>query len=237
MSTVPREPPATPWSLPNPLTCDPDDDVCAVGADLEPGTLLAAYRIGLFPMRLGDSDDDPLGWWSPVERAVLPLDGLVVRRSLRKVLNRFEITLDACFAEVMHWCAAVERDRGWITPAFERAFGELHRRGWAHSVEVWQQGRLVGGLYGVEIGGLFAGESMFHLVPDASKVALVGLVHGLGGAEGARAGRVLDIQWATEHLLTMGAQVVGRRRYVSELLPAALLLPPALAGAPGRRTT
>ena len=228
MLRVPTEPPPTPWVMPDPLRADPGDDVCAIGADLEPGTLLAAYRNGLFPMRLGASDDDPLGWWSPVERAVLPLDGLIIRRSLRKVLPRFTVTVDACFAEVMHWCAAVERDRGWITPDFERAFGTLHEMGWAHSVESWQNGRLVGGLYGVQIGGLFAGESMFHLVPDASKAALVGLVAALGGAQGARKGRLLDIQWATDHLISMGAQVVGRQRYVGELLPAALRLEPAI---------
>jgi leucyl/phenylalanyl-tRNA--protein transferase len=198
-----------------PQAADDDGDVVAVGADLAPGTLLQAYRKGLFPMNLPDGH---LGWWSPVERAILPLDGLRVSRSLRKSAGRFTLTVDEGFEEVVEGCADPQREGSWITPEFKEAYGELHRLGWAHSVEVWDhEGSLVGGLYGVAIGGLFAGESMFHRVSDASKVALVHVVviMNQGG------GRMIDVQWLTPHLEAMGALVVGRAEYMRRL-PAAL---------------
>ena len=128
-----------------------------------------------------------MAWWSPVSRGVLRLDRLVVSRSLRRSRRRFEIRIDTSFAEVVEACADPSRPGAWIDARIAAAYRRLHDLGWAHSVEAWQDGRLVGGLYGVAIGGLFAGESMFHRVTDASKVALVGLVEALSDehAEGA----------------------------------------------------
>jgi leucyl/phenylalanyl-tRNA--protein transferase len=187
--------------------------VVGVGADLEPGTLLSAYRSGLFPMPLGRRR---LGWWSPDPRAVIPLDGLRVSRSLRRSLTRFELSLDTDFPAVVERCADPRRPHGWITPDIVRAYTRLHELGWAHSVEVWHHGRLAGGLYGVGIGGLFAGESMFHTVTDASKVALVGLVQHLR-ASGAT---LLDVQWLTPHLASLGAVEIPRAQYLDRLASA-----------------
>jgi leucyl/phenylalanyl-tRNA--protein transferase len=201
----------------------PGEDLVGVGADLEPGTLLAAYRSGLFPMGLGRNGRGPVGWWSPDPRGVLPLDGLRVSRSLRRARDRFEITVDAAFAEVVHGCAAPARSGRWITHAVTRAYIALHALGWAHSVECWRHGELVGGLYGVSIGGLFAGESMFHRQTDASKVALVALVDLLSADGDPR--RLLDVQWRTDHLATLGVVEITRDRYLNLLL-AALACPP-----------
>lgn len=210
---VPIEPPQSRYDLPSP---SPDDgDVVAVGADLEPGTLLQAYRKGLFPMYLPDGH---LGWWSPVERAILPLDRLRISRSLRRSTRRFRVSVDADFEGVIRGCVESDRPDGWITEDFVTAYTSLHRLGWAHSVEVWDDsGELAGGLYGVAIGGLFAGESMFHRARDASKVALVHLVVVMsqGGGE------LLDVQWLTPHLESLGAVVIGRDLYL-ERLPSAL---------------
>lgn len=186
----------------------------AVGADLEPGTLLQAYRKGLFPMGLPDGH---LGWWSPVDRAILPVRGLHISRSLRQSTRRFQVSVDADFEGVIRGCADSRRRDPWITEDFVEAYTILHRLGWAHSVEVWDNdGNLVGGLYGVAIGGLFAGESMFHEVRDASKVALVHLVVVMnrGG------GRLLDVQWQTPHLESLGAVVIGRDAYLEKLKEA-----------------
>ena len=216
---MPVEPPASRWRLPDPSSADPHG-VVGVGADLEPGTLLHAYRTGLFPMPLGTHG--PLGWWAPDPRAVLPLDGLVVSRSLRRSCRRFEIRMDTAFDEVVAACADPARTGSWITPDIQRAYGRLHRLGWAHSIEAWDDEGLAGGLYGVAIAGLFAGESMFHRRSDASKVALVGLVERLR-ADGDRR-RLLDVQWRTDHLATLGAVEVPRTRY-SELLADAMEAP------------
>jgi leucyl/phenylalanyl-tRNA--protein transferase len=209
---VPVEPPPSPWTFPSPLHAD--GDVVAFGGDLAPGTLLAAYRQGLFPM---PSDDPGLGmlWWSPVERGVLPLDGLRVSRSLRQAVRRMEVRVDTAFDEVLRGCADPARDGAWIDDEIVAAYTRLHELGWAHSVEVWQDDDLVGGLYGVAVGGLFAGESMFHRVTDASKVALVGLV-GLMNDEHADR-RVLDVQWRTEHLASLGVVTVPRPSYLAML--------------------
>ena len=212
---VALEPPPTSWAFPDPAVAD-DDGLVAVGADLEPGTLLAAYRSGLFPMPFRRS----IGWWSPDPRGVLPLDGLRVTRSLRRSARRYELRVDTAFGEVVRACADPGRPHGWISPAIEAAYGRLHELGWAHSVETWHGGRLVGGLYGVSVEGLFAGESMFHREVDASKVALVGLV-GFLRAAGAS---LLDVQWATPHLARLGVVEVSRRRYL-ELLADALTRP------------
>ena len=210
---MPEEPPPTPWSFPDPLTAD-DSDVVAIGGDLEPGTILHAYRSGLFPMHVDGGRT--LAWWSPDPRGVLPLDGLRLTRSLRSACRRFEIRVDTAFDEVVAACADPQRPHGWITPDIRRAYGRLHRLGWAHSVEAWsvEDGTLAGGLYGIAVGGLFAGESMFHRRRDASKVALVGLV-GLLTDDGCE--RLLDVQWTTEHLASLGAVDIPRAEYLQRL--------------------
>jgi leucyl/phenylalanyl-tRNA--protein transferase len=159
----------------------------------------------------------PLGWWSPDPRGIVPLDGLHVSRSLRRSCRRYRTTVDSSFRAVMEGCADPRRPHGWIDDSFVEAYGELHRLGYAHSVEVWSEaGALVGGIYGVAIGGLFAGESMFHRETDASKAALVDLVTRLrrGG------GTLFDVQWTTPHLASLGAIDVERRRYLELLADA-----------------
>lgn len=216
---VPVEPPPCRWRLPDPEDADPAG-IAGIGADLEPGTVLAAYRTGLFPMHVDRGRT--LGWWSPDPRGVLPLDRLHVSRSLRKSCDRMEIRVDTAFDDVIAACADPRRPHGWITRDIQDAYRRLHDLGWAHSVETWADDELVGGLYGIGVGGLFAGESMFHRVSDASKVALVGLVEVLreDGID-----RLLDVQWATDHLKSLGAVDVPRTDYVGRLLPAALELP------------
>jgi len=222
---VPVEPEPTTWLFPDDL--DPGDDLVALGADLGPGTLLAAYRRGLFPMP-GGRDRDPVYWFCPVRRGVLPLDGLRVSRSLRRTLKRFEIRVDTAFDEVVEACADPDRPQGWIDDEIRAAYGRLHELGWAHSVETWRDGRLVGGLYGVAVGGLFAGESMFHRETDASKAALCALVAELRDAHAE--GRLLDVQWQTPHLASLGVVEVSREEYLRRLDRAlALPLPAAFA--------
>lgn len=212
-SREPVEPPPSVWDLPEPLAAG-DGEVAGIGADLEPGTLLAAYRRGLFPMRIGRGRT--LGWWSPDPRGIVPLDGLRVSRSLRRSRRRFEIRTDTSFAEVMRGCADPRRPHGWIDEEFVTAYTRLHELGWTHSVETWQDDRLVGGLYGVAVGGLFAGESMFHHVTDASKVALWATVDHL-----RERGYVLfDVQWVTPHLASMGAVAIRREDYAARLVEA-----------------
>src|SRR4051812_7186785 len=210
---MPIEPPPTSWALPAAAAAD-ESEVCGVGADLAPGTLLAAYRKGLFPMRLGLGG--PIGWWSPDPRGIIPLDGMHVSRSLAKHRRRFEVTVDKAFAEVMRACADPSRPHGWIDDGFVDAYCRLYELGWAHSVETWRDGELVGGVYGVGIGGLFAGESMFHRETDASKVALVALVDQLrdGGAT------LFDVQWVTPHLASLGAVAIARTDYLDALAVA-----------------
>jgi leucyl/phenylalanyl-tRNA---protein transferase len=229
---VPRaiEPPPTRWAFPDPSGIDTgrhgDAEIAGVGADLEPGTVLSAYRHGLFPMPLRRG---VVAWWSPDPRGVLPLDGLAVSRSLRKACARFEIRVDTAFDEVLEGCADRKRPGAWINRDIKAAYRRLHGLGWVHSVEAWRGASLVGGLYGVAIGGLFAGESMFHRETDASKVALVALVDRLRG-EGAA---LLDVQWATDHLQSLGAVNISRGRY-HELLSHALNRPqPASFGGIG----
>ncbi|MEO7429447.1 MAG: leucyl/phenylalanyl-tRNA--protein transferase [Acidimicrobiales bacterium] len=215
---MPIEPPPPRWGFPDPVGAD-EHGVVGIGADLEPGTLLAAYRRGLFPMPL--RGDAPMAWWSPAPRGVLPLDGLRVSRSLRRSCRRYEVRIDTAFAEVMVACADPSRSGGWVTPEIIEAYTRLHELGWAHSVEAWDDAGLAGGLYGVAIGGLFAGESMFQLRPDASKVALVSLVDLLrDGLDG----RLVDVQWTTDHLLGLGVVDIPRARYLG-LLEVAIELP------------
>lgn len=186
-------------------------------------TLLAAYERGLFPMRLARGG--PLGWWSPDPRGIVPLQGVHISRSLRRSIARFTLTVDTEFEAVMRACGDPSRPHGWIDDSFVEAYVGLHEQGRAHSVEVWSERahgapELAGGIYGVAIGGLFAGESMFYRRTDASKVAFVGLVERLrvGGAS------LLDVQWCTPHLASLGAVEVSRTRYL-ELLAGAVTRP------------
>ena len=215
---MPIEPPPTSWLLPAADSAD-ETEIAGVGADLEPGTLLAAYRGGLFPMRVGRGG--PVAWWSPDPRGIVPLDGFHESRSLRRSRRRFTDSVDIAFDDVMRACAEPHRPHGWIDDDFVEAYTTLHRLGWTHSVEAWNaDGALVGGVYGVAIGGLFAAESMFHRVTDAGKAALVALVELLrdGGAS------LLDVQWTTPHLTSLGAIDVPRAKYLE-------LLADAVAGA------
>lgn len=178
------------------------DEIVGVGADLEPGTLLAAYRAGLFPMGIGQHGAGPLAWWFPDPRGVLLPGMLRVSRSLARAGRRFDVTVDTDFAGVLAGCADPSREGRWITPAVAQAYERLHDLGWAHSIEVWRKGELVGGLYGVAIGGLFAGESMFHRATDASKVALMALVDIVFADRDPS--RIIDTQWSTPHLASLG---------------------------------
>jgi leucyl/phenylalanyl-tRNA---protein transferase len=208
----PIEPRASRWRLPGPSSAD-EHGLCGVGADLEPGTLLTAYRSGLFPMPVRKR---LVGWWSPDPRGILPLDGLLVSRSLNRSCSRYRVRFDLQFREVMERCGDPSRPHGWITPQFVDAYEHLFHLGWAHSVETYLDDELVGGLYGVRIGGLFAGESMFSAARDASKVALVALVDHLRATEA----QLLDVQWATDHLVSLGAIEISRADYLGRLADA-----------------
>jgi len=209
---MPVEPEPSRWQL-DLSQAQPEDDLVGVGADLEPGTLLRAYRAGLFPMGLGRHGRGPIGWWSPDPRGVLLPGDLKVSKSLRRSCRRFEVRVDTAFTDVMRACADSGRDGRWITPAVVRAYTALHQLGWAHSVETWQDGELVGGLYGLAVGGLFAGESMFHHATDASKVALVALV----GRLKERGYVLFDVQILTRHTESLGAVEMPRDEYLSRL--------------------
>ena len=221
----PVDPPPSAWVLPDDVGGD-EHGLVGIGADLEPGTLLEAYRAGLFPMPVHTDHGDLVGWFSPDPRGILPLAGLRVPRSLRAACRRFEVRIDTAFAEVLTACGDPARPGGWISPEVASAYVRLHELGWAHSVEVWDGDGLAGGLYGVAVDGLFAGESMFHRRSNASKVALVALVELLRADGDPR--RLLDVQWATDHLRTLGAVEVPRAEYL-DLLAAARAVPlPAL---------
>jgi leucyl/phenylalanyl-tRNA--protein transferase len=192
------------------------EGLLAVGGDLRPERLLAAYRRGIFPWY---SEGQPILWWSPDPRAVLLPERLKISRSLRKTLRagKFRVTLDARFRDVMLACAAPRPQHPyggtWITPDMIEAYTRLHALGFAHSVEAWQEDELVGGLYGVALGGAFFGESMFARASDASKVAFVHLVHQL-----VRWGfTLIDCQQYTEHLARFGAREIPRPEFLSRL--------------------
>lgn len=210
--------PAPMWDLPDPADAAPGEDLVALGGGLDPGTILTSYARGLFPMDVPMAPElgggEALGWWSPDPRGVLELDHLRVSRSLAQSCRRFIVTFDTHFEQVMRECADPRRPQGWITEDFIDAYVELHSLGFAHSVEVWRGRELVGGLYGVEIGGLFAGESMFHRARDASKVALVALVKRLRGCPGPR---IIDVQWSTPHLASLGVTEIPRTQYLARL--------------------
>ena len=215
-----RQPlPPTPWVF-DPGEWPPDDCVAA-GADLEPGTLLEAYRRGAFPM----PHDGMLLWWSPMQRGVLIPSELRVSRSLARSRRRLTVTIDESFEEVIDACADPSRPGAWIDSSIREAYVRMHHLGWAHSIEVRDAGgELVGGLYGLSIGRLFAGESMFHRATDASKVALVGLVEVMG-EEG-----LIDTQWRTEHLASLGVTEWSRERYLLALGTLVEAEPPAIWG-------
>jgi leucyl/phenylalanyl-tRNA---protein transferase len=183
----------------------------AVGGDLRPERLLEAYRRGIFPWY---SQGQPILWWSPDPRAVLFPERIKVSRSLRKTLHKgvYAVTLDTAFEQVLEGCAAPRREGAgtWITREMKDAYSRLHRLGFAHSVECWTQGRLVGGLYGVAVRRIFAGESMFSMEPDASKVALVTLARKLE----AWGYRLIDCQVYSEHLGRLGAENLPRREFL-----------------------
>jgi leucyl/phenylalanyl-tRNA--protein transferase len=184
-----------------------DSDCVAMGGDLEPGTIIEAYRHGAFPMPV----EGELAWWSPIRRGVLNPDDLHVSRSLRRSARTLTVAYDTDFAGVVQACAEPSRPGGWISPEIEAAYGRLHELGWAHSVEIRDaDGVLVGGLYGLQVGRLFAGESMFHRTRDASKVALMRLVE-------LQSGGLVDVQWKTPHLASQGVIEVGREDYLGRI--------------------
>jgi leucyl/phenylalanyl-tRNA--protein transferase len=192
----------------------PDDDCVAVGADLAPATVLSAYSAGVFPMPVDDVA--PMVWWSPLRRGVLRLSDVRVSRSLRRSIRQYEIRVDTAFDAVIEGCADPKRPGAWINHEMLAAYRDLHDLGWVHSVEAWSlDGELAGGLYGVAIGGLFAGESMFYRRRDASKVALAGLVGLLRDEHADR--RLVDVQWRTPHLATLGVTELARADYLDRL--------------------
>ncbi len=223
------DPVAPTWSFP-PVDGLPDDDLVAFGADLSPETLLAAYSAGFFPMpltlplseALRTRRRTALGWFHPLERGVLIPDRIHISRSLRRSMRGFTTTVDRAFDQVINACGDPARPHGWIDRDIVNAYTRLHRMGIAHSIEVWDDEGLAGGLYGVSINGLFAGESMFHRRTDASKTAMVALVDLLGDEPG----RLIDVQWSTDHLESMGCESITRAEYVERLEAALELDPP-----------
>jgi leucyl/phenylalanyl-tRNA---protein transferase len=214
-STSPERVGPSRWRFPS-QSAMPEGDLVSVGGDLEPATLIDAYRHGIFPMEV-TGVPGMLGWWSPDPRGILPLDRLRVTKSLRQSAKRFTVAVDTCFDAVIRACADPSRKDGWINAEFIASYSRLHELGWAHSVEVFdREGHLAGGLYGVALEGLFAGESMFHRQRDASKVALMALVDIMR----ARGMTLLDVQWCTEHLASLGAIAIPRAEYLAQLARA-----------------
>jgi leucyl/phenylalanyl-tRNA--protein transferase len=210
-SRAPQDVGPSRWAIPDPRRADLDG-VVGVGADLHPTTLVAAYRRGVFPW---PHEGMPLPWFSPDPRAVFWLDGVHVSRSLRRTLRRsgWTTTMDVAFDEVVRACGEDRDDGTWITPEMTAAYRSLHDRGWAHSLEVWDGQRLVGGVYGVLVGGVFTGESMFHRESDASKVGLLDLCRRLDEAGGSW----LDAQLPTHHLQSLGAEIWPRHLFLRRL--------------------
>ena len=255
MPTSPIEPPSSNWQFP--ATADLNHDLVGVGADLDPATLLEAYRTGIFPMPFeaaGDAGSMPagqpaaaadtniataranqpgnwlLGWWSPRQRGVLIPQDMRQTRSLRRSRKRYRITVDLEFAAVVEGCALAHTEGVWLTTEMQQAYLALHKLGWAHSVEAWTpDGQLAGGLYGIAIGQLFIGESMFAAATDASKVALAALAEGLAKEPDS----LIDTQWLTDHLESLGATSMPRAAYearIAQLVsqpPLKFFVPPA----------
>jgi leucyl/phenylalanyl-tRNA--protein transferase len=189
-----------------------EDGLLAVGGDLSTERLLLAYQNGIFPWY---NDDTPILWYSPHERFVLFPDELKISKSMQQVLrsSRFRVTFDQWFEKVIDACSQVPRegqDGTWITDDMKNAYIHMHRQGYAHSVEVWENDQLVGGLYGVNVGSVFCGESMFSLVSNASKIALISLCNSGNYS-------LIDCQVHTEHLESMGARMISRKEYMGIL--------------------
>jgi leucyl/phenylalanyl-tRNA--protein transferase len=202
-------PPGAPLSFPDPETSD-DEGLLAIGGDLTPERLLFAYERGVFPWY--DEGLPPM-WWSPNPRAVMDAEQLHVSRSLRRVMrsDRFTVSFDRAFPSVMLECGRERESGTWILPEMVDAYCELHALGHAHSVEVWRGEALVGGLYGVQRGALFAAESMFHRERDASKVALASAIERLFAA----GIQLFDVQFLTGHLASLGAYEISRTEYLA----------------------
>ena len=175
---------------------------------IPPELLLQGYRLGIFPMAM---EDDSIEWFSPERRGIIPLETFHLPHAARRARKSFEVKIDTAFCDVIRACAG--RDETWINDEIVASYENLHALGHAHSVEAWQKGKLAGGLYGVAIGGAFFGESMFHRVTDASKIALAGLVEQLKRQRFI----LLDTQWLTSHLLQFGATEVSRAKYLESL--------------------
>jgi leucyl/phenylalanyl-tRNA--protein transferase len=227
----PIEPPPSRVRFPDPHR-PRAPEVLAIGCDFSPSTLLAAYRTGIFPWPHGEAKDDgaPLVlWFSPEPRAIFPLEQAPHwSRSLRRTLRRhpYEVTIDADFGGVMRLCGETRAESTWIIPELVAGYQQLHELGWAHSVEVWEKnarGReLVGGIYGVSIGAMFAGESMFHLRTDTSKIAFATLAERLRAAGYA----LFDVQVQNPHLASLGCVEIPRREYLARLDAALRRSPP-----------
>ena len=194
--------------FPNPELAEPDG-LLAIGGDLSLERLRLAYESGVFPWY---SDETPILWYAPHERFVLYPDELIISGSMKRFLRKglFKVTMDTCFAEVIDACSTVERegqDGTWITDDMKNAYIKLHREGYARSIEVWQHDKLVGGMYGVPVGNIFCGESMFSKVTNASKTALIHLCQsGLYD--------LIDCQVYTDHLASMGARMISQKDYM-----------------------
>lgn len=202
------------WFPPAHEALEEPNGLLAVGGDLSPARLIKAYRQGIFPWF---SEQDPILWWSPAPRMVLIPHQIRIRRSLRKVLRHghFNITFDQAFEDVIHQCGALRQDREgtWITAPMKAAYCQLHQQGYAHSVECWQEGALVGGLYGIALGRVFFGESMFSQATDASKVALASLCYHLDQC----GYQLIDCQVHSDHLERLGAQEIDRTLFLDYL--------------------
>lgn len=204
-------------AFPDPTLAD-DDGLLAIGGDLSDKRLILAYQHGIFPWY---NDDDPILWYAPHERCVIYPDKLKVSKSMQQILSRdtFKVTVDQAFDQVIEHCAKVGRKDQpgtWITSEMQVAYSNLHQLGWAHSIEAWQGKDLVGGLYGIAVGKVFCGESMFSLVSNASKVALHALCKRIKF-------ELIDCQLPNDHLMSLGAEMIDRETYLNYLQPSKLL--------------
>ncbi len=233
----PIEPPPSRWEFPS--TENLDSDFVGVGGDLHPGTLLEAYRRGIFamPVSLGKkaAEQPPaktpspkshpqltLGWWSPNPRGVLVPKDIHLSRSLKRSRRRFKVTVDLEFEAVVAGCRAAHSKGVWLTPEMQQAYKSLFDLGWAHSIEVWEpQGQLVGGLFGIAIGQLFTGESMFSAATDASKTAMAALAESMSDQPGS----LIDVQWQTRHLKSLGVTEISRADYEARIAELVKLPP------------
>ena len=213
--------------VPSALTAE--TDIVGIGGTVTPASLLAGYAMGIFPMAIEIAErGSAIGWYAPAERAVLRPPGMHISRSLRRSLKHFDITYDTAFGDVVAGCADPSREHGWITLEYRVAYERLHRAGHAHSVEVWQARELVGGLIGIELGGLFCADSKFRRVTDASKAAVAGLSRLMFAGEAGQH-RMIDAQWMTGHLASLGFQTIPRENY-ARLVPELLAVPGAFGG-------